>query len=235
MLAVRRWGQSFTVYAHPRVWAMLFLGFSAGLPFPLVLTTLSARLRQAGIDRTTIGYFSLVGLAYSLKYFWSPVVDRMPLPLLQVLGRRRSWMLLAQCSVACGILLLALGDPAVDPVHIAWLAVFTAFAAATQDIAVDAYRIEAVGKESQGAMAATYQIGYQLALICGGAGALAAAAGYGWSVSYSIMAGCVAVGIVTTLVIAEPETMIDRSTLALAAIPASSRCLADRCGRVPLC
>ena len=214
ILALRRWGQSLAVYAHPRVWAMLFLGFSAGLPFPLVLTTLSARLRQAGIDRTTIGYFSLVGLAYSLKYFWSPIVDRLSLPLLHNLGRRRSWMLLAQCSVACGLVLMALGDPAVDPVHIAWLAVFTAFAAATQDIAVDAYRIEAVGKDTQGAMAATYQIGYQLALICGGAGALTAAAGYGWSVSYSIMAGCVAVGIVTTLVIAEPETMIDRSTLA---------------------
>jgi PAT family beta-lactamase induction signal transducer AmpG len=193
---------------------MLFLGFSAGLPFPLVLTTLSARLRQAGIDRTTIGYFSLVGLAYSLKYFWSPIVDRMPLPLFQRLGRRRSWMLLAQCGVACGLVLMALGDPAVDAIHIAWLAVFTAFAAATQDIAVDAYRIEAAGQEWQGAMAATYQIGYQLALICAGAGALTAAAGYGWSVAYLIMAACVAVGIATTLVIAEPETLIDRSTLA---------------------
>ena len=193
---------------------MLFLGFSAGLPFPLVLTTLSARLRQAGIDRTTIGYFSLVGLAYSLKYFWSPIVDRMPLPVLQRLGRRRSWMLLAQCGVACGLVLMALGDPAVDAVHIAWLAVFTAFAAATQDIAVDAYRIEAVDSEWQGAMAATYQIGYQLALICAGAGALTAAAGYGWSTAYLIMAACVAVGVVTTLVIDEPDSRIDRSTLA---------------------
>ena len=193
---------------------MLFLGFSAGLPFPLVLTTLSARLRQAGIDRTTIGYFSLVGLAYSLKYFWSPIVDRMPLPVLQRLGRRRSWMLLAQCGVACGLVLMALGDPAVDAVHIAWLAVFTAFAAATQDIAVDAYRIEAADSEWQGAMAATYQIGYQLALICAGAGALTAAAGYGWSTAYLIMAACVAVGVVTTLVIDEPDSRIDRSTLA---------------------
>jgi PAT family beta-lactamase induction signal transducer AmpG len=212
--AVRSWRQALAVYAHPRVCAMLFLGFSAGLPFPLVLTTLSARLRQAGIDRTTIGYFSLVGLAYSLKYFWSPIVDRMPLPLLQGLGRRRSWMLLAQCGVAVGLVLMALGDPAVDAVHIAWLAVFTAFAAATQDIAVDAYRIEAADQEWQGAMAATYQIGYQLALICAGAGALTAAAGYGWSIAYLIMAACVAVGIITTLVISEPETRIDRSTLA---------------------
>jgi len=211
---VQRWRQSFAVYAHPRVWAMLFLGFSAGLAFPLVLTTLSARLRQSGIDRTTIGYFSLVGLAYSLKYFWSPIVDRMPLPLLQRLGRRRSWMLLAQCGIVCGLLLLAWADPAVDAVRVAWLAVFTAFAAATQDIAVDAYRIEAVSQEWQGAMAATYQIGYQCALICGGAGALAAAAGFGWSTAYSIMAACAFVGIATTLLISEPEARIDRSTLA---------------------
>lgn len=211
---LRAWRQSFAVYAQPRVIAMLFLGFSSGLPFPLVLTTLSARLRQAGIDRTTIGYFSLVGLAYSLKYFWAPVVDRMPLPLLGRLGRRRSWMLLAQCGLAAGLVAMALADPAPDAVRFALLAVATAFAAATQDIAVDAYRIEAVGNELQGAMAATYQVGYQLALICAGAGALTAAAGYGWTFAYLLMAACVSIGIVTTLVIAEPDSRIDRSTLA---------------------
>ncbi|MGH8172898.1 MAG: AmpG family muropeptide MFS transporter, partial [Rhodanobacteraceae bacterium] len=211
---LQSWRQALLVYAHPRVCAMLFLGFSAGLPFPLVLTTLSARLRQAGIDRTTIGYFSLVGLAYSLKYFWSPIVDRMPLPVLHRLGRRRSWMLFAQAGILCGIIAMALGDPGSDAARFAWLAVATAFAAATQDIAVDAYRIEAASTEWQGAMAATYQVGYQLALICAGAGALTAAAGYGWTVSYLIMAACVAVGIVTTLLIDEPNARIDRSTLA---------------------
>src|SRR5262245_53777229 len=120
---------------------MLFLGFSAGLAFPLVLTTLSARLRQAGIDRTTIGYFSLVGLAYSLKFFWSPAVDRLRLPFLHPLGRRRSWMLASQCGLIAGLVAMALHDPGVDPVLMAWLATLTAFAAATQDIAVDAYRI----------------------------------------------------------------------------------------------
>ena len=210
----REWRQSLAVYAQPRVLGMLFLGFSSGLPFPLVLTTLSARLRQAGIDRTTIGYFSLVGLAYSLKYFWSPIVDRMPLPLLSRLGRRRSWMLLAQCGIAVGLVAMALADPGSDAVRFAWLAVATAFAAATQDIAVDAYRIEAAGNDLQGAMAATYQVGYQLALICAGAGALTAAAGYGWTFAYLLMATFVAIGIVTTLVIAEPEARIDRSTLA---------------------
>jgi PAT family beta-lactamase induction signal transducer AmpG len=212
--AIQGWRQSLAVYAHPRVCAMLFLGFSAGLAFPLVLTTLSARLRQAGIDRTTIGYFSLVGLAYSLKYFWAPIVDRVRLPMLGRLGRRRSWMLLAQCGIAIGLVSMALADPAADAARFAWLAVATAFAAATQDIAVDAYRIEAADSEWQGAMAATYQIGYQLALICAGAGALAAAAGYGWTFSYLAMAACVSVGIVTTLVIAEPDARIDRATLA---------------------
>lgn len=208
-----RWAQSLLVYRHPRVIAMSFLGFSSGLTFPLVLTTLSARLRQSGIDRTTIGYFSLVGLAYSLKYFWSPLVDRTRLPFLWRLGRRRSWMLFAQCGIAGGLVLMAFGQPAVNPVHFAWLAVITAFAAATQDISIDAYRIEAVDNEHQGAMAATYQVGYQIALITGGAGALASAASFGWTDAYLIMASCVAVGIFTTLVIAEPERRIDRATL----------------------
>jgi len=212
--ALRNWWKSFDVYANPRVRAMLFLGFASGLPLPLVLTTLSARLRMAGIDRTTIGYFSLVGLAYSLKYFWSPIVDRLPLPGLHRLGRRRSWMLLAQCGIVVGLVLLAMADPAVDAEHVALLAVFTAFASATQDIAVDAYRIEAAGKEAQGAMAAAYQMGYQVALICAGAGALVAAAGYGWTMSYFLMAACGIVGVVTTLIIAEPDAPIDRSTLA---------------------
>ncbi len=212
--APRGWRASLAAYANPRVLTMLLLGFSAGLPFPLVLTTLSARLRQAGIDRTTIGYFSLVGLAYSLKYFWSPVVDRLALPGLNRLGRRRSWMLLAQIGIAVGLLMMALQDPAESAVHMAWLAVFTAFCAATQDIALDAYRIEAVGVEWQGAIAATYQTGYQLALICAGAGALTAAAGYGWTFAYLLMTACVAVGVVTTLLIAEPEARVDRATMA---------------------
>ena len=120
-------GSWFAAYAHPRVRAMLFLGFSAGLTFPLVLTTLSARLRQAGIDRTTIGYFSLVGLAYSLKFFWAPAVDRLRLPFLHRLGRRRSWMLVAQCGIMVGLVAMALHDPAADAVLMAWLATLTVF------------------------------------------------------------------------------------------------------------
>ena len=204
--ALAAWWRSLDVYANPRVRAMLCLGFSSGLPIALVLTTLSVRLRQSGIDRTTIGYFSLVGLAYSLKYFWAPVVDRLPLPGLGRLGRRRGWMLLAQLGIIVGLVVMAIANPAADAQRFALLAVFTAFVSATQDITVDAYRIEAVGSETQGAMAAAYQTGYQIASICTGAGALTLAAELGWTFAYLVMAVCGLVGLITTLCIAEPET-----------------------------
>ncbi len=203
--------QRFASYAHPAVQRMLFLGFASGLPFPLVLMTLSARLRQAGIDRTMIGTFSLVGLAYSLKFFWSPVVDRLRLPGLgNLLGQRRSWMLLAQTGVVIGIVLMAYNNPAHDPSGMAVLAVFTAFCGASQDIVIDAYRIESTDASLQGATAASYQVGYQLALICGGAGALVAASGHGWTWSYLVMAGCMLVAPITCLLVPEPVALIDR-------------------------
>jgi PAT family beta-lactamase induction signal transducer AmpG len=202
----KNWRQSLAAYAHPRVRTMVLLGFSSGLVFPLVLTTLSARLRQAGIDRTTIGLFSLVGLMFSLKFFWSPIVDRLQLPFLhRKLGRRRSWMLLSQCAIVAGLLSMSLADPGIDPVHFALLAVLTALAGSTQDIAIDAWRIEVVDVSMQGLMAAAYQIGYRLALITAGAGALASASALGWHHAYLIMTACMSVGIVTTLFISEPE------------------------------
>lgn len=197
-------GRSLRDYMHPAVITMLFLGFASGLPFPLVLTTLSARLRQAGIDRTTIGLFSLVGLAYSLKFFWSPIVDRWRLPGLGMLGQRRSWILLAQVGVIAGLVAMALHDPASGAQQMALLATLTAFCAASQDIAVDAYRIESASAEWQGATVASYQIGYQLALICSGAGALIAASGHGWTWSYLLMAACMLVGPITCLLVREP-------------------------------
>lgn len=217
----KNWRESLAAYLHPRVRSMVLLGFSSGLVFPLVLTTLSARLRQAGIDRTTIGLFSLVGLMFSLKFFWSPIVDRLRLPILHdALGRRRSWMLLSQCAIVAGLLSMAFADPGIDPAHFALLAVLTALAGSTQDIAIDAWRIEAADVSMQGLMAAAYQIGYRLALITAGAGALASASAFGWESAYLIMTACVGIGIVTTLFVGEPQTTLTRSTPAREAIGA---------------
>ena len=209
-----RWLDAWRIYGQPRVRTMLFLGFSAGLPFLLVFSTLSAWLTQAGVSRTTIGFFSWVGITYSVKFFWAPVVDRVSLPLLtRALGRRRSWMLLAQAGIATGLTCMALTDPAQDLARTAMLAVLVAFSSATQDISLDAFRIEAAPLEQQGAMAAAYQMGYRLALIVAGAGALVIAGGKGWMVSYLTMAALVGIGIATVLLISEPVARVNRATL----------------------
>ena len=197
-------------YAHPAVRRMLLLGFSSGLPFPLVVMTLSARLRQAGIDRSTIGLYTLVALAYSTKFFWSPLVDRVRLPGLIRLGQRRSWLLLAQCCVVAGLVGLAFPNPAHAPILVAILALLTAFCSSTQDIVVDAYRIESTGPDLHGATAASYTFGYYLAIVCGGAGALVAASAYGWTYAYLAMALCMCIGPCTTLLVPEPGSLHTR-------------------------
>jgi PAT family beta-lactamase induction signal transducer AmpG len=195
---------------------MIFLGFSAGLPFLLVFSTLSGWLRDVGIERTVIGFFSWVGITYSIKVFWAPVVDRLKLPLLGgLLGKRRSWMLLAQLGIAAGLLGMAVTDPQQNITLIAWFALLVAFASSTQDITVDAYRIEAVDKNYQGAMAATYVFGYRLALLAAGAGAFYIAEYAGWTLAYASMAGLMSVGILTTLIIREPEHARDQRAQAI--------------------
>ncbi|HEX5042384.1 MAG TPA: MFS transporter [Candidatus Polarisedimenticolaceae bacterium] len=201
----RRWLDAVLVYRQPHMLSMLALGFSAGLPFYLVFQTLSAWLRQEGIQRSTIGMLAWVGLAYTMKFLWAPVVDRLALPLItRALGRRRSWMLLAQMGIFVGLLNLSWSDPGASITRIAAWAVFTAFCAATQDIAVDAWRIESAPVDQQGAMAAAYQVGYRIALITGGALALALAGSRSWQLSYTVMAGLVGVGVITTLLTREP-------------------------------
>lgn len=193
---------------------MLFLGFAAGLPFLLVFSTLSAWLTEAGISRATIGFFSWVGITYSIKFFWAPVVDRLPIPMLtSLMGKRRSWMLLAMIGVAAGLSGMAVTDPSQHIITMAVFAVIVAFASATQDIVIDAYRIEAVIPEYQAAMAATYILGYRLALLVTGAGALAMADQTSWMNTYFTMALLVMVGITTVLIIREPESSIDQDTI----------------------
>ena len=210
------WGATFRVYREPASLRMLSLGFSAGLPLLLVLGTLSFWLREAGVDRTTIGYLSWVGLAYAFKWVWSPLVDRLPIPLLtRRMGRRRSWLLVAQAMVMGGLVGMAFNDPAQALTPVVWCALAVAFGSATQDIALDAFRIESADADHQAALAATYQTGYRLAMIWAGAGVLWLAAraelggitGYqpaAWRTAYLVMAASMLVGTLTVLFSPEP-------------------------------
>ncbi|WP_293640400.1 MFS transporter [Polaromonas sp.] len=214
------WRDVWRVYAEAATLRMLLLGFSAGLPLLLVFGTLSFWLREAGIDRTTIGYLSWVGLAYGFKWAWAPLVDRMPIPLLtRLLGRRRSWLLLSQTIIGMSLVAMALTDPKLALQPMVWCALAVAFGSATQDIALDAYRIESADMRRQAALAAAYQTGYRIAMIWAGAGALwiAAAAesplvapnvsGYqhsAWQAAYLVMAASMLLGMVTVLFSPEP-------------------------------
>ena len=166
---------------------------------------MSAWLTENGVSRSTIGFFSWVGITYSVKVFWAPVVDRIRLPGLGRLGQRRSWMLVAQLGICAGLFGLSIVDPDQNLHGVAVLALVVAFASATQDISVDAYRIEAAEMERQAAMAAAYIFGYRVALLVAGAGALLIAEFSSWSMSYAVMAGLVSVGVITTCIIQEPE------------------------------
>jgi MFS transporter, PAT family, beta-lactamase induction signal transducer AmpG len=200
------WLEAAQVYREPRVLGMLFLGFSSGLPFYLYFQTLSAWLRQSHVALATIGLLSLAGMFYSLKFVWAPLVDRWQLPgLHRWLGRRRSWMLLAQVGIGLSLLYLSASEPASQFAYVVLGSACLTFFAATQDIAMDAWRIESAPDEMQGAMAASYNLGYRVALIIGSAGALGLAAGLGWHASYRVMAALVLVGMVTTLLVHEPQ------------------------------
>ena len=193
-------------FLHPRVLAMLFLGFAAGLPLLLVFSTLTAWLADVGVYRGTVGMLAWVSLTYSLKFLWAPAVDGIRLPLLhRMLGRRRSWMLLAQMGIIAGLILLSTTDPLENVLLVALFALLASFSSATQDIAIDAWRIEAVEVDRQAAMAASYQYGYRIGMLVSGAGALFLADAYDWSLTYRAMAACMGVGVVAVLLIAEPE------------------------------
>src|SRR5579862_786542 len=202
----QNWIASLAVYREPRLVAVLLMGFSSGLPLALTFGTLSYWLAEIGVSLTTIGLFGLVRTSYSLKFLWSPLIDRLPIPLLTArLGRRRSWALTIQLLLALAILALGMTDPRHDPAATALAAVVVAFLSASQDIVIDAYRIELLRPEEQGAGAAATQWGYRFGMLASGAGALYAASFGGWRFAYALMAALMAVGMVTVWLTPEPD------------------------------
>lgn len=210
-------GPPLRAYFHPRVVAIVFLGFASGLPLLLIYGTLSLWLLEAGIDKSAITLFGLAALGYSFKFVWAPLVDKLPLPYLsRALGQRRSWLLVAQLAVISAIVAMATSDPATAAglTRMAIAAVVLGFSAATQDIVIDAYRIEAVDESLQAVMSSGYITGYRLGMLVAGAVALYIAAGLGtelgaydfsaWRTTYLCMAAAMLVGVVTTLVVREP-------------------------------
>ena len=199
------WWSSLAIYREPRLVAVLLMGFSSGLPLALTAATLSFWLAEIGVSLTTIGFFSLVGISYNFKFVWSPLIDRLPIPGLTArLGRRRGWALAIQIPLALAILGLGLTDPRIDPAMTALAAVIVAFLSASQDIVIDAYRIELLHPDEQGAGAAATQWGYRFGMLAAGAGALYAAAFGGWAFAYGMMAALMLVGIVTVWLTPEP-------------------------------
>lgn len=188
------------VYAERRAVIMLALGFAAGLPNLLIFDTLSAWLRDSGFTLQVISFFGLVTLVYSFKFLWAPLVDRTQIPrLTEWLGHRRSWMLVMQALIIVGLLSIASFDPKASLVSVAVLALLTGFSSATQDIVIDAWRIEAADLSRQGALAAAYQWGYRIAIIVAGAVPLFLADAFGWNFSYGMMAALMAIGVAGVL------------------------------------
>jgi PAT family beta-lactamase induction signal transducer AmpG len=207
------------VYAERRVLVMLMLGFAAGLPFLLIFDTLSVWLRQSGMSLQTISIFALATLSYALKFVWAPLLDRVRIPVLdKLLGRRRAWMLTMQIIIVTGLWLISGSDPEVNIWRVAGLAAFVGFAGATQDIAIDAWRIEAVDESRSGAMAAAYQWGYRIAMIVAGAVPLFLAEAFSWNLSYAVMAGLMSIGIAGVL-LAPKETVVNVPALNLSSLP----------------
>ena len=210
------WLEALAIYRQRPVMGMVLLGFSAGLPYLLVFSTLTAWLTESGVSRSAIGFFAWVGMTYSIKVLWAPVIDRLSIPLFtHSLGQLRGWMLVGQLGIAIGLLLMTGINPAKDLMWMAVLSVWIAFFSSTQDIAIDAFRIESAIDDYQGAMSAAYILGYRLALLAAGAGALLLAEQYSWVASYQVMASLMLVGVFAVLWLPEPAPHHkDKSTAA---------------------
>lgn len=199
----------FLTYWQKPLLVILLLGFASGLPLALTASSLFAWLAQAGVDKATIGIFAAIAMPYSLKFLWAPVMDGQPFPLLSKrLGRRRGWILAMQVALVISIAAFALFDPAAAPLAFGAVALAVAFFSASQDVVIDAYRVESLPPEQQGAASAMVTLGYRLAMLVSGAGALWLSDVVGWKTTYLIMAGVMATGVVTTLWMPEPESRI---------------------------
>jgi MFS transporter, PAT family, beta-lactamase induction signal transducer AmpG len=215
------WADALSVYARPRVLAIMFLGFSGGLPLALSGSTLLLWMREAGVDLGTIGLFALVGMPYTAKFLWAPVVDALDVPLLsRWLGRRRGWLLFSQLALMATIMFLALRDPAASPWLMALAALLVATASATQDIVIDAFRVESLGESEQAAGMASYVAAYRIGMLVSTAGALFMVSGFeamgfarpaAWSAGYLAMAALLIIGIATTLAAPEPKKLFAHS------------------------
>ena len=214
----RSWGESIRAFTHPRAIAMLFLGFSAGVPILLIFSSLSLWLSEAGLSKSAVTMFSWAALGYSFKFIWAPLIDRLPVPVLtKAMGRRRAWIFVSQIAVIGAILLMALTDPLASDNALWWMAlgaVLLGFSSATQDIVIDAYRIESAGEDLQAMLSATYIAGYRIGMVVAGAGALYLADYYGsakdaysydaWRLAYLWMCLAMVLGMLTTIIIREP-------------------------------
>jgi PAT family beta-lactamase induction signal transducer AmpG len=202
------------VYRDPRLIAIAFLGVSSGLPLALTMSTLSLWLAESGVNRATIGAFALVGLPYSIKFLWAPIIDHVRLPLLtKIFGQRRGWMLLTQILLAVSVYFMGQVDPRTNIGLMSMLAVAVTFFSASQDVVIDAFRIEVLDEKSYGAGAAMIVFGYRVGMIISSAGALFLAASLSWDVVYALMALCLSFGVITTLLCREPKRRMERALI----------------------
>lgn len=217
--AEKSWAESVRAFLHPRVVTMLFLGFSAGIPILMIFSSTSVWLTEAGVKKSMVTYFSWAALGYSFKFVWAPLIDKLPAPLLtKWLGRRRAWIMVSQFAIMAAILWMANTDPSAglgSLTIMAYAAVLLGFSSATQDVVIDAYRIDSAGPELQAYMSSSYVAGYRIAMIVSGAGALYLATYFGstetaysydaWKKAFAVLAAVMLVGVFTTLIIKEPE------------------------------
>jgi PAT family beta-lactamase induction signal transducer AmpG len=197
------------IYSSSESIRMAFLGFSAGLPHPLLFATLTLWLASSDIRISEITMFGWVGIIYAIKFLWAPMLDRLKLPFIgNLFGQRRSWMLITQVTILIGLISMSFLSPESDLLFLAYLSILIAFASASQDVAIDAYRIEIAESRFQAVLAASYQLGYRVSAITSGAGALYLASFYNWAITYQIMSLFMLVGIITAILIPESNKPI---------------------------